>query len=378
MALWVMGASAELWWWLTNDSPPTIEASLPTGPVRGSTGTLVSVRAAGGAGSAQVTSALLDGAPLTSLPVGRDGAIDVDTGRLPDGRHVVRLEVADTSRRANRAVLELPFVSDNTAPTVAVDGLATPLRAGQPAALRLIPSEPAELRVDWDGQPLPIVGTSPGLALIAVAPTRASGAVQLAVSARDAAGNSSAERRDVSLEAVSLPRQNLLVPAALAALATGPGATRESEQLVALTATVRPERLWSGEFRAPLTGARTTGFGDRRDYADGYVASHGGYDIAAPERTPIAATAAGVAIFAGPLQQRGTAIVLDHGWGVASVYGHLSEIHVRVGDSVSQGQTIGLVGTTGLSTGPHLHWEIRLRGQPVDPDGWVALSRSLP
>ena len=79
----------------------------------------------------------------------------------------------------------------------------------------------------------------------------------------------------------------------------------------------------------------------------------------------------------GSFPQRGTTVIVDHGWGVYTVYSHLSEIRVNDGQVVGQGQAVGLVGSTGLSTGPHLHWEVRLRGQPVDPDSWIALSRLI-
>jgi murein DD-endopeptidase MepM/ murein hydrolase activator NlpD len=180
--------------------------------------------------------------------------------------------------------------------------------------------------------------------------------------------------------AVAAPRQVLIVPAPLAQVATGPVATAEAARVAALTATVGGERLWSGGFQLPVpdSAPRTTGFGDRRDYADGYVGYHAGYDLAAAQGSPVLAAAAGVVVFAGALQQRGATLVVDHGWGVYTLYGHLSHLEVQQGQEVDRGQLIGQVGTTGLSTGPHLHWEVRLRGQPVDPGSWIAVSRDLP
>jgi murein DD-endopeptidase MepM/ murein hydrolase activator NlpD len=202
--------------------------------------------------------------------------------------------------------------------------------------------------------------------------------------ARDAAGNAAERVERLGIEQAPLPRQALVVPAALAPLATGPVATAEASQLAELTSAVRPERLWSGPFRQPLAApaARTTGFGDRRDYADGHVVYHGGYDLAAPDGTPVLAVANGIVVFAGALPQRGNTVVLDHGWGIYSVYAHLrlppGQAGTQLGQAVSQGQAVGAVGSTGLSTGPHLHWEIRLRGQAIDPGGWLALSQDLP
>jgi murein DD-endopeptidase MepM/ murein hydrolase activator NlpD len=373
---WASGGLDGAWWWLTNTNPPSIEANLPSGPLRATLEAPVAVLPLG---RAALTAARLDGLPVELGGAASDPPLAIDTTRLPDGDHALHLEAADTSLRRNRTTLDLRFRSDNTPPTITLDGVPPTIRAGQPAALRLTPSEPAVLQAEWEGQPLPLIATAgPPLALIAVPATRPGGPGTLTVHTRDVAGNTRDDAFSIAIESVTLPRQVLLVPATLAALATGPVASAEATQLDALTRGVRPERLWDGEFRAPLTGLRTTGFGDRRDYADGYVAAHAGYDVAAPERTPVQAVANGIVVFAGPLQQRGTTLILNHGWGVYSLYGHLSEFRVQPGDRVERGQTVGLVGSTGLSTGPHLHWEIRLRGQPVDPDAWIALSKTLP
>ena len=87
--------------------------------------------------------------------------------------------------------------------------------------------------------------------------------------------------------------------------------------------------------------------------------------------TPIAAAAAGTVIYAGWLGGYGNLTVIDHGGGLATAYGHQSSIAVSVGEQVAQGQTIGNVGSTGHSTGPHLHFEVRVNGQAVDPLGYL-------
>jgi murein DD-endopeptidase MepM/ murein hydrolase activator NlpD len=83
------------------------------------------------------------------------------------------------------------------------------------------------------------------------------------------------------------------------------------------------------------------------------------------------APADGTVVFTGTLAVRGNAIVLDHGWGVMTGYWHLSAIHVTTGDVVAQGQHIGDIGNSGLSTGPHLHWEMRVNGVPTSGLQWV-------
>jgi murein DD-endopeptidase MepM/ murein hydrolase activator NlpD len=98
---------------------------------------------------------------------------------------------------------------------------------------------------------------------------------------------------------------------------------------------------------------------------------HTGVDLGAPYGTPIKAAAAGTVIYAGWLGGYGNLTVIDHGGGLATAYAHQSSIAVAVGQQVAQGEIIGNVGSTGHSTGPHLHFEVRVNGQPVDPLGYL-------
>lgn len=136
-----------------------------------------------------------------------------------------------------------------------------------------------------------------------------------------------------------------------------------------------PEKLWSGPFRYPLeAGVRriTSAFGERRSYNGGPVSSyHEGLDFGAPEGTPVYAPAAGRIALAEPLTVRGSAVVIDHGLGVYSGFWHLAEILVTAGQPVKPGDLIGRVGNTGLSTGSHLHWEIRVSVTAVNPVQWT-------
>jgi murein DD-endopeptidase MepM/ murein hydrolase activator NlpD len=129
-------------------------------------------------------------------------------------------------------------------------------------------------------------------------------------------------------------------------------------------------------FAGPLTGLgqfpRTAPFGSRRTYGDSPALSfHAGEDFAAPPGTPVLAPAGGVVVLADPLFVRGNAVVIDHGHGVFSGYWHMSKLDVKPGDVVEPGQQLGEVGTTGLSTGAHLHWELRVDGIAVDPLQWL-------
>jgi len=123
-----------------------------------------------------------------------------------------------------------------------------------------------------------------------------------------------------------------------------------------------------GVLSVPIPGAPiTSGFGPRVHPIYGDVRMHTGIDFGASYGTPIHAAADGVVVSAGPLGGYGSATVIDHGNGLATLYGHQSSISVSPGQTVKRGQIIGYVGCTGLCTGPHLHFEVRVLGTPVDP-----------
>jgi murein DD-endopeptidase MepM/ murein hydrolase activator NlpD len=103
------------------------------------------------------------------------------------------------------------------------------------------------------------------------------------------------------------------------------------------------------------------------DPFSGENANHSGLDISAPAGSPVVATADGIVLHASPDAGYGNEILLDHGDGFATRYGHLSRISVAVGQEVKQGQIIGRVGMTGKTTGPHLHYEVLVHESPVNP-----------
>lgn len=118
----------------------------------------------------------------------------------------------------------------------------------------------------------------------------------------------------------------------------------------------------------PLASARlTSSFGARRNPVTGFWRNHGGIDLGAPTGTPVAVTGNGTVTFAGFAGSYGLLVVVDHGNGMQTRYAHLSRIGVARGQAVRQGDTVGLVGSTGRSTGPHLHYEVRSGGQALNP-----------
>jgi len=118
----------------------------------------------------------------------------------------------------------------------------------------------------------------------------------------------------------------------------------------------------------PVSGKLESGMGGRRNPFGGRgFEYHEGQDIDASYGTPVMVAASGTVTIAGRERGYGNVIYVDHGAGVTTRYGHLSQIDVKIGQTVTRGQTIGLVGSTGRSTGPHLHYEVRINNQPVDP-----------
>ncbi|MCH8154596.1 MAG: peptidoglycan DD-metalloendopeptidase family protein [Proteobacteria bacterium] len=119
---------------------------------------------------------------------------------------------------------------------------------------------------------------------------------------------------------------------------------------------------------APLDQYRiSSGYGERRDPVNGRKARHRGVDFAAPSRSPVYATAPGTVVFAGWRGRYGRTIEIDHGHGIRTRYSHLRKILVKAGQEVDHRRKIGLVGSSGRSTGPHVHYEVRFRGQARNP-----------
>ena len=125
--------------------------------------------------------------------------------------------------------------------------------------------------------------------------------------------------------------------------------------------------------RRPLSGEAevTSPFGYRADPFLGRLALHTGVDLLQPYGAEIRATGAGRVVHAGPMGGYGDMVEIDHGNGLATRYGHMSEILVEEGQEVAQGEVLGLLGSSGRSTGPHLHYEVRVDGEPVDPERFM-------
>jgi len=156
-------------------------------------------------------------------------------------------------------------------------------------------------------------------------------------------------------------------------------ANEERQKLRDIFDRVTPERLWDGPFRIPLDGVTTgSNFGKRRILNGNPGSPHGGMDLPGTTGTLVHAAQRGNVALAEELFFSGNTVVLDHGLGIYTFYGHLSEIDVKAGDSLETGAVLGKVGATGRVTGPHLHWGLTVERARVNPLLLVKLLGSSP
>jgi murein DD-endopeptidase MepM/ murein hydrolase activator NlpD len=226
----------------------------------------------------------------------------------------------------------------------------------------------------FEGAEYPLLAREGGFwGIIGVAADHATGAYPVGVSLRDASGSAFATL-DATLtvfgagypvEQIYLgPEESQLLDPSLSAQEE---ATREQ-----VFSAFTPERLWSGAFILPSTGPISSPYGIGRSYNGAPVSSfHHGTDFQADEGAPVVASNAGRVAYAAALPIRGNSVIIDHGGGVFTGYHHLVSITVTDGQEVAQGDLVGYVGATGLATGPHLHWELIVRGIAVDPVLWT-------
>ncbi|MHB1354492.1 MAG: M23 family metallopeptidase [Anaerolineae bacterium] len=208
-------------------------------------------------------------------------------------------------------------------------------------------------------------------ALIGISPIADLEEITIVVSAAAADGSTVMANASLQIIAGTFESEEIDFTPEVGALLAPDISIPEHERLEALYTHVTTQRLWQGLFMWPHEGILTSSFGIRRLY-DGTLSSyHGGLDISGDTGDPVLAAATGRVILAETLQVRGNAVIIDHGAGVFTAYFHMQDITVLVGQLIGQGDLIGHVGSTGLSTGPHLHWELRVGGVPVDPIEWT-------
>jgi murein DD-endopeptidase MepM/ murein hydrolase activator NlpD len=232
---------------------------------------------------------------------------------------------------------------------------------------------------DWEGIPIYFYEREGGgfAGIAGVDLTTPPGPHSLRVQVQDRKGRSSEQVFEVLVEAGGFEVQHLTLPKELVDL-KGEALKRvlaDNKRLMEIFNKVRPERLWHLPFIKPVDGPITGAFGLRRVINGQDRSPHNGVDIGAQLGAEVAACNSGVVVFAQELYLSGKTIIIDHGFGLYSMYFHLSEMRVKEGDQVEIGHCIGIVGATGRVTGPHLHWGIRLLKARVDPS---SLLRAVP
>jgi murein DD-endopeptidase MepM/ murein hydrolase activator NlpD len=211
------------------------------------------------------------------------------------------------------------------------------------------------------------IGNGRFRALLPTTPLEKPGARLLQV-----AGDGQVQKLSVQVRDRDFPTQSIWLPPGK----DTEGTDAEFDRVDAFKALVTPEKFWDGKLLRPNSGEITTIYGVRR-YYNGVFAQdyyHRGVDYAGAYGSPVVAPAAGRVSLVGRESQgfkiHGNVVGIDHGQGVASILMHLSRIDVNEGDVVKAGQVIGALGSTGASTGPHLHWGLYVHGQSVDPVPW--------
>ncbi len=363
---WWTGALDYAGWWLTNTTPPTVTLQVPTDAVRGT----VTVSAAiGPEGRAHPVEVLVDGRQLNA-----EATVPIDTTTLPDGQHQVSVTAEDRSWRKNRTMATATLTTDNTPPKLTLEPQpAEQVRQGHTWVIRIRTNEPTAVDAHLGDRDLPIeAGNGYGWAVVGFGPDADPTTLPVVVDGRDSAGNQAKVSESLRVSPENFTRDEVDVPAQLAALLQSDIRANEDRTLLPNYQKVTPEKLWEGRFLMPVQGPIITEFGTLRSYNNGpVVGHHGGADIAAGAGRNVVAPARGRVVLIDQVRLRGNIVILDHGLGVFTTYAHLSAVDVQVGQTVERGQPFAKVGSTGLSTGPHLHWELCVGGANVNPLEWT-------
>lgn len=254
--------------------------------------------------------------------------------------------------------------------------LPATLAQGRTGRLAVETSRPLALEVDWNGLRIPLSAAPDNPArqeaLLPVPALLGPGVFPLSIRYVTGSGLPVSRTWDLTVADGGYASQIIELPTDRGALLEPTLVQSELEKVTAAWTPFTGELAWRLPFSRPigLEFATTSPFGTRRSYDGGAYSSggyHAGQDFGAPEGTPVFTPADGVVVLAEALQVRGNVVIIDHGRGVYSGFWHLSEIQVAPGQTVRAGDTVGLVGNTGLSTGAHLHWELRIYGIAVDP-----------
>ncbi len=251
-----------------------------------------------------------------------------------------------------------------------------PVAQGETLLVRVKLREPATLSGEFDGRPFHFINTQQGgWALVGVHALQSIGAYSLILHARSRKGEEVTLTLPMRVKGGGYATEDIFLPPDRSALLDPKLVAAEEARMKVVWAELSPFPLWEGLFSLPLKEMRVTSpFGTRRSYNGGPVSGfHTGIDLGADEGIPVYAPARGRVTLSETLTVRGNTLVIDHGVGVFSGFFHLAQSLVQTGQMVQAGDLIGYVGNTGLSSGAHLHWEMRVGGIAVDPMQWTRM-----
>ncbi|MEX2246616.1 MAG: M23 family metallopeptidase [Dehalococcoidia bacterium] len=267
-----------------------------------------------------------------------------------------------------------PALTSTPVPVEEVSETSLDVAAGRTIVLRVPRGAAAGATALFRGREYPMLPDGEELwAVMGVEAGAEPGTYALTVNLLDVEGALVGELTDdVAVGFTAYPVEYITLPPGQAESISAEAVQQEISIRAAAFAVFTWEKLWDGPFIFPIAGPISAPFGAGRSYNGGPVGNrHSGTDFAADEGSPVMASARGRVAFAGYLATRGNSVIIDHGVGVFTGYHHMSRIDVVEGQEVAQGTPVGAVGMTGLATGPHLHWELIVRGVYVDPVFWT-------
>ena len=323
-----------------------------------------------------------------------------------------------TASPATSDTLGTPGDSLTGVPAVASDSALAAARAADTGAVRVHPARPRRGGVlfalgeglgspapncYWKNDQVPCFATGRGvMATIPLTAEEPAGSYALRFEQQGRTSRDAAVTKSVDVGEHDFEREIIFLDSArYALLSKSAEIARDARTIRQVLSSRNGERRWTGKWREPVTGGKSSEYGVERFYYRASDSSravslpssarasavfagdtaarrsgdvpawrHSGVDIAVRRGTPVVAPAGGTVAEVGEFTLTGRTLILDHGRGVHSVYFHLDTVVVRRGDVVAAGRTIARVGSTGLSTGPHLHYGIYINGKDVDPAAW--------
>ena len=331
-----------------------------------------------------------------NFPEGTDSlkmSINAKALGIKEGDAKVKLLVSAGFLREREYTIDAKV--DLTPPYLEIFSYPASLREGSVGVLR-VKSNGVEVSLEWGGKKVLMTPVSPeGYVALLPAPLDAE-SIDLRITAKDQAGNSTQRTLRIAIKRANFKKERIdltddfinsviypllggqaegLDPVSAFKMVNEEWRNRDVKKLSEITQKSEPVKLWKGAFlQLPNSKVLSTYGVERFYYYKGQQVSqsrHMGYDFASVERAPVPASNDGVVVFVGTLGIYGSVVLIDHGLGLFSLYGHLSEVSVKEGQYVRKGDIIGRTGRTGLALGDHLHFGIIVHGQEVDPIYWL-------